>query len=132
MADNNGADPTQNTDEILRQQLEDWARQTLIVKSAQEELARLATLIQETYGDTRRGIFSENAHIARKKGRRSFDYKQAVMQADIPAERYRLYAKPVKIDWRKMYLGEGLEQGDVPYTQASETIQISLIMIEEN
>ena len=83
--------------------------------------------IKEEFADRRYGIFSDNAHIAFRQGRRTMAWQDAALKADIPPERYRLYAKPVKIDWRKMCLDEGVSEDDVAYERAPSSVAISIV-----
>ena len=108
----------------LRELLEAWARQKLVADQAQETLANLEGEIKDTYGDREKGIFSDNAHVARVIGRRKYDYKTAA--ADVPQERYLLYSK-MKTDYRAMCKGEDIHQDDIPYTRGDDTVKVSAI-----
>lgn len=108
----------------LRELLEAWARQKMVADQAQETLANLTSAIKDAYGDRENGLFSDNAHVARVKGRRTYDYKTAA--ADVPQNRYLLYSK-MKTDYRAMCKGEGINQDDVPFTRGDDTVKVSAI-----
>lgn len=110
----------------LRELLEAWARQKLIVDQAQETLASLETTIKDAYGDRENGVFSDNAHVARVKGRRTYDYEQAARDHKIPLEIYPAYSKTIT-NYRKMCLSEGIEQNDIPFTRGDDTVKITAI-----
>ena len=106
-------------DAELKELLEAWARQTLVVAQAQETLANLEGTIKDAFGDREGGLFSDHAHVGRVKGRRTYDYKTAA--ADVPQERYLLYSK-MKTDYRAMCKGERIHQDDIPFTRGEDTI----------
>ena len=111
----------------LRELLEAWARQKLVADQAQETLTSLTSAIKDAYGNQEKGIFSDNAHVARVKGRRKFKYQQAAMSAGIPPEKFKVYARPISIDWKRMCEDEGVEKDDIPFTTGDDTVKVSMI-----
>ena len=90
------------SDAELVDRLANWAKQTLIVNAAQEELDRMEAEVIAAYGERKRGVFSEKAHVAFEKGRRTLEWQQAAMRAGIPPERYKFYAKSPSINWKNL------------------------------
>ena len=109
----------------LQELLEAWARQKLVADQAQETLNTLTSAIKDAYGDREDGLFSDNAHVARKKGNRKFKYQQAAMSAGIPPEKFKLYARPISIDWKRMCEQEGIDQDDIPFTRGDDTVKVT-------
>ena len=108
----------------LRELLEAWARQKLVADQAQETLANLSAAIQDAYGDSTKGIFSDNAHVARVAGRRRFDYEKAAREHKIPLNVYPMYSK-MKTDYRKMCKAEGVLEENIPFTRGEDSVKIT-------
>jgi len=109
------AEPSLSDNEKIKFLLEDFAKQQLIVKAAQAVLEEKRAEIVAFFGERKDNVSSENAVVAFEHGRRTLDWRQAALTADIPTEKYKLYAKAPVIDWRKMCLNEGVAKEDVPF-----------------
>jgi len=127
-----GAEPSLSDNEKIKFLLEDFAKQQLIVDSAQEILEAKRLEIVAAFGDRKDNVSSENAVVAYKSGQRSFDWRQAALTAEIPTEKYKLYAKAPVIDWRKMCKNEGVLEEDVPFERRPGSVRVEIWRVEED
>ena len=124
-------EPTPSPNDVIRERLNDWTKQYLIVTEAQKQLDLIAADLEELFGDRQDSVWADKALIAYEKGSRIFEWQKAAMAANILPERYKLYAKPTKIDWAKMCKNEGVLEEDVPFTRRPGKIKISFSPPEE-
>ena len=123
--------PPPAPNDAIRDALDDWTKQWLIVEEAKKQLNLIEAVLEGLFGDRRDSVWSGDTHIAYQVGNRIYEWQKAAMAADISPERYKLYAKPTKIDWAKMCKNEGVLEEDVPFTRRPGKIKISFSPPEE-
>ena len=116
-------DPVSDNEKI-KFLLEGFAKQELIVKAAQEVLEEKRAEIIALFGERRDNVSSENAVVAFEHGGKVNDWQNAAMQAGVSPDKYKLYAKPPKIDWRKMCKNEGVADENVPFTRRPSKVTV--------
>ena len=115
-----------NENEKIQFLLEEFAKQWLIVEAAKEVLNEKDAEIQAAFGDRQDNVSSENAVVTFEHGSKVNEWQQAVMQAEISPDKYKLYAKPAKIDWKKMCLNEGVAPENVPFTRRPDKVTVKV------
>lgn len=115
----------------LRELLETWARQKIVCTQAQATLENLERAIKGAVGDPEKPVYSENAVVYTKPGRKTWEWEQAVYNAHVPTERIIPHSK-MKTNFRKVCEAEGIPKEDVSFTQGDPKVAIELSMSEKD
>ena len=115
----------------LKELMESWARQKIVCAQDQATLENLETAIKSAVGDPEKPVYSENAVVYTKPGRRTWGWEQAVYNAHIPPERLVPHSK-MKTDFRKVCEAEGIKKESVSFTEGDPKVVIELSMSEKD
>ena len=118
------AEQTEN--EKIQCLLEEFAKQWLIVESAAEVLKEKEADVEAAFGARMDNVSSENAVVTFEHGSKVNDWQNGAMQAEISPDKYKLYAKPAKLDWKKMCLNEGVAPENVPFTRRPDKVTVKV------
>lgn len=117
-------------DTEIRELLETWARQKIVCEQALATLANLEEAIKKEVGEREKSLYSENTVVYTKPGRKTWNWEQAVYDANVPEELFLAYSK-MKTDFRRICMSEGIEKESVSFTQGDPKIVVELAMSDE-